>query len=332
MMQEHNIYGVILAAGGSTRFKTGTSKLVADICGRKMILFPVLLLEKLNIPTTVVVGFQRDVVIDAITQQTTRPQFVVQEQQLGTGHALLCSQQHWSADNILLLNGDMPLISEEIITDLIERHTQANAGISFVVSHNTDASIGYGRLVEEDGVRRIVEAKHFTYNVDEYPLVNAGIYLINRSFLEQHLNEIEQNEVTNEFYVTDLIELASKNNIPAIAVEHPFDALYGVNTFKQLEKVERIKKREITDYWMARGVRFKNPKSVHIDLDVTIEPCAEIDTCVELRGKTHIGKKCKIGPFCVLEDTQVTDGVQIKSHCSLQNKTVNKHLKSYTHR
>ena len=330
-MEENSVQAVVLAAGGSTRFKTETSKLLASICGQEMILYPVILLEKLGIDTTMVIGFQRDKIVETIGKKTYKPRFIVQEQQLGTGHALLCTQRNWHTDHILLLNGDMPLISEQIITDLIEQHIAAQAGISFIVSHNTDSSIGYGRLVDRDNTLRIVEAKHFTYKPEEYPLVNAGIYIINRSFLEKYLSEIEQNEVTNEFYVTDLVELANKNNIPVVHIEVPFDALHGVNTLRQLEKAERLKKRELTEYWMARGVRFENPKSVHIDLTVTIEPGSVIGAGVELHGNTHIGKKCIIGSFSILKDARLKDSVRVGSHSTIEKKTVNSDVKSYTH-
>jgi len=313
-MQEKNTQAVILAAGSSSRFKTGTSKLLALICGQEMILYPVLLLEHLDIPTTVVVGFQRDKVIEAIRKNTDKPKYIVQKEQLGTGHALLCTQNNWHADNILLLNGDMPLISQDIIENLIAEHINAQAGISFIVSHNTDTSIGFGRLVEKDGIVRIVEAKHFTYTPEQYPLVNAGIYIINRAFLEKYLNTIQCNEVTNEFYVTDLIELASNNNIPVVPIQVPFDALHGVNTLQQLERAERIKKRELTNYWMAHGVRFENPKNVHIDLSVTIEPGSEIGANVELRGTTRIGKKCHVKAGNILQDKNIEDNTIIEPY------------------
>ena len=331
LMEENSLHGIVLAGGGSTRFNTGNSKLTYEICGQAMVLFPVMLLEKLGIDTTIVVGFQRDKIVEIIGKKTYKPRFIVQEQQLGTGHALLCTRRNWDADHILLLNGDMPLISEQIITDLIEQHIAAQAGISFVVSHNTDSSIGYGRLVDRDNTLRIVEAKHFTYKPKEYPLVNAGIYIINRSFLEKHLSEIEQNEVTNEFYVTDLVELAHKNNIPVVPVEVSFDVLHGVNTLKQLEKVERLKKRELTEYWMARGVRFENPKSVHIDLTVTIEPGSVIGAGVELHGNTHIGKKCVIGSFSILKDARIKDSVHVGSHSTIEKQTVDSNVRNYTH-
>jgi len=313
-MQDKSVQAVILAAGSSSRFKTGTSKLITPLCGQPMILYPVLLLEKLDIPTIIVIGFQREKIVEIVGQKTYKPRYVTQEEQLGTGHALLCTQHLWEADNILLMNGDMPLISDEIITTLIQKHLDAQAGISFIVSHNTDTSIGYGRLVEHEGTMSIVEAKHFTATPEEHPLVNAGIYIINTEFLKKHLREIKKNEVTQEFYVTDLIELASSNNIPAIPLEVPFDTLYGVNTLQQLEKAERMKKKELVDHWMTHGVRFENPKTVALDLSVTIEPGSIIGSFVELRGNTHIGKNCTIKSYSILKNVTVHDDTIIEPY------------------
>lgn len=311
---QQSIQAIVLAAGKGARLKTGISKLIMPLCGKEMIRYPVELLETLHIPTTIVVGFQKDDVIKAVTHVTNKPKFVVQEEQLGTGHALLCSQPTWTESNILLLNGDMPLISEDIILNLIDHHTKTNAKISLVVAHNTDTSIGYGRIVTKDGITRIVEAKHFTDEPEDYPLVNAGIYLIDRTFLEAAIDQIPQNEVTQEFYVTDLLELASKKHESFAIVEEPFDTLHGVNTFEQLEKAERILKRRLTKYWMANGVRFENPKTVHIDNDVTIGARTVIGSGVELRGNTHIGSNCAIKSYSILENAQINDDSVVEAY------------------
>ena len=329
--RSNTVQAVVLAAGSSSRFKTpGKSKLLFNLCGQKMIEFPVSLLHSLSIQTTLVIGFKRDLIMKTVKKKHPHVYFVTQENLLGTGHALVCTQYKWHADNILIMNGDMPLITPDIIERLLDKHQQDKACISFVVSHNTDISIGYGRLVQENNITRIVEAKHFTASAEDYPLVNAGIYVVRRTFLEDYLNKIELNKQTNEFYITDLVEIAVKNGAPVAWTEEPFYALHGVNTLQQLEKAERIKQREIINTFMTNGVRFKNSKTVVIDLFVTIEPGSFVDMNVKLLGNTHIGKNCVIESGTTLENCIIKDNVTIHSNSSMRNTTVESDMPLYT--
>src|SRR5689334_22146666 len=110
-----NVQGIILAAGKSTRFNTGKTKLLEKICGQEMILFITRLLAQSNIPTIVVVGHQKDELIDCLNTHHTPPlQYIIQEEQRGTGHALRCTQQIWHTTDLLVLNGDIPLITSDI--------------------------------------------------------------------------------------------------------------------------------------------------------------------------------------------------------------------------
>lgn len=305
---------IVLAAGSSTRFKTpGKSKLLAPICGQPMIGYPIKLFETLNIPTVVVIGYLRDQVRNALEAIAHKPlTFVVQEEQLGTGHALLCTQDHWDADHIILINGDMPLVTPETIQELIDKHQSTNAALTLSVAHCVDPSIAYGRIVTENGITKIVEKKHFTYAIEDFPMVNCGIYIINRAFLENHLKAVEQNELTHEFYVTDLVELASKNNLPVSLVETSFQVTHGVNTFQQLAHVEHLKRKELLNHFMTNGVRFILPETTRIDLEVQIGAGTVIGAGAELLGSTHIGTNCTIGSHCILKNASIKDDSVIK--------------------
>src|SRR5579871_4996801 len=118
-----NVQAIILAAGKATRFGTGKSKLLEKICGQEMILYPTKVFESLSIPTTLVVGYQKESVIDAVKKaHGDAVSFVVQEKQEGTGHAILCSQQTWHKEHILIINGDCPLVTVDIIEQLYAKH------------------------------------------------------------------------------------------------------------------------------------------------------------------------------------------------------------------
>lgn len=314
-----DIQGVILAAGGSTRFKTGISKLRYPVCGREMVMYPVSLLNSMGIGSTLVVGFQQEAIRYIVNNSELGASFVEQKEQLGTGHALLCSRSMWHANNILVMNGDVPLITKKTIEKLCQQHMEHNAAISVVAAHNVDPNGTYGRIVQESDVSKIVEAKHFTYDIKDYPLINAGIYLINKAFLEDFLGRVERNKQTHEFYITDLVEIASANGVPVTVLQVPFDTIRGVNTLKELAALEHIKQMEILDHWMANGVRFNKPETVHVDVDVTIGAGTLVDSGVLLRGKTTIGDECLIGAYSVLDNALIPAGSTIPEFSVLKN-------------
>ena len=179
-MFSNRVQAIVLAAGKSTRFNTGRTKLLEKICGQEMILYTTRVLEQLSVPITVVVGYQKDAIQQTISQRhhnTNSIKFVVQEEQCGTGHALMCTKLVWERDHILILNGDVPLVTTDIIHGLFETHTTKNADISFVIAHNADPACGsYGRVVKNDGSIKIVEARDFDGDANEHCCINAGIY------------------------------------------------------------------------------------------------------------------------------------------------------------
>lgn len=329
-MSLNNVQAVILAAGTSSRLKTGKSKLIEKICGRAMIVYPTKLLHDLHIPTTLVVGFQKELIIDLITKEfpSNTPHFVEQKEQLGTGHAVSCSKDLWTKDHILIMNGDMPLVSHEIIEQLCAQHMKNNSTFSFVTAHNCEpTAAGYGRIVQNDSRIEIIEAKEFKEDPTENCCINAGIYLVKRAFLEEYMQHLQKSSVTGEWYITDLVKIASDNGLAVETLSAPFDLIRGVNTFKELWAVEQVKKAEIIKYWMDHGVRFSAAQNVHIDQDVTIKPGSYIDSGVQLLGKTHIGKNCTIGAFTIITDSSIGESSTIFSHTVISTSHVGNSVK-----
>lgn len=237
-----NVEAVVLAAGRSKRFGKDYSKMLADIHGTPMVVHALRPLQQLDLAKIVVLGFQKDEVKEAVLDGgITNVQFVVQEQQLGTGHAVACAQHAWSKDHILITYGDMPLLKADLIEKLYAQHSQTHADITFIVAHNVDKTCSYGRIVpDKDGTIRIVEKKHFTHSEHDYPLVNAGIYLVKRDVLETCLHEITENNVTHEYYLTDIAEIAAHKKLHIQTFTVPFDAVRGINTQEEFDSVLSI--------------------------------------------------------------------------------------------
>lgn len=318
----HDVQAIVLAAGHGSRLKTGITKMITPICGQPMVLYTLKLLEKLKLPTTVVIGYQKEVVKAAIEKGNIENiQFAEQTVQLGTGHALLASKPTWHAQTILVLNGDMPLIDELTMRTLIEEHKKNNAAISIATSYNIDPANTFGRIVRENEIVKIVEKKHFTHSITDFPHVNVGMYIIDRAFLEKYAGTVEKNNVTGEFYITDLVEIASRNNLPVITQEFPFDTFYGVNTFQELSQVEQIKHDEFVHYWMAQGVRFIMPNTNHLDYNVTIGRGTVVYPGVHLLNGTQIGEFCTIQSHAVLDNAKISDNTTVEPFTYAKNRS-----------
>lgn len=313
---------VVLAAGKATRFKTKKSKLLFNICGQAMILYPLRALEELEIPMSLVLGYQAGAVQNEIDQaQVKNVTYVVQEQQLGTAHAVACTQSTWDQEDILILYGDMPLVTKELISQLISDHKARNSTITFFTSYVIDPT-GYGRVIEHEGKIKIVEENDCTDEQRSINRINAGVYVMKRAFLDEYLGRINKSSVTGELYLPDLISLACDAALPVHALSVPYDNVRGVNTLQELWGVEQIKRSESIKYWMARGVRFELAQSIHIDMNVEIGAGSFIGTGVHLLGNTKVGEECFVGAFSIIEQTTIGDGTTIHSHSVIQDSTI----------
>jgi len=324
-MINDKVQAVILAAGKSTRFSTDSSKLVERICGKEMIIHTTSLLKKMNIPITLVVGYKKELIERAVKKY--HPQgnfnFVHQTEQRGTGHALQCTKETWKKEHILVMNGDTPLLSEELLQKLIDKHIETNAAMSFIVAHNVDPSVqGYGLVINQNNQIKIVEERHLDKEYDDLCNLNGGIYLLNRTFIENHIDSLPCNQQSGEVYLTTLAEIASDNGLTISIVDAPFDEVRGVNTLRELWVAEQIKRSQFIDYWMKRGVRFSAAQNVHIDEKVTIGSGTYIGNGVQLFGNTTIGKSSSIGAFSVLTHAKIGNNCLLKPHTIVKESTL----------
>lgn len=333
-MWNKNLQAVILAAGQAKRFRTGRTKLLEPLCGREMILYGTKLLEGLDIKTTVVVGHQKKQLIETIKKHhDERITFVQQDKQLGTGHAVCCTKDLWEKDSILILNGDMPLITPQIIEQLYKAHHTNKATISFVTAHLEYTNHFYGRVVEKNDTTEIIEAKDFKEDPRNYQWINAGIYLIDKDFLIENSHLIDNSNASEEFYLTDLVGMASKQGKTVITVPASYDRVRGVNTLEELWRAEQVKRSDLIKYWMSQGVRFIKAQNVHLHIDVFIGAGTCIGGGVYLEGNTVIGKNCTIREYTRLENATLGDNVFVRSHSIIADSTIrdNAEVGPYAH-
>ena len=324
-MQKNNIQGIVLAAGKSTRLKTGRSKLLEPICGREMVSYPTKLLDELDMPITMIIGYQGDLIKKALDRYKFKDiTFVEQKEQKGTGHALLCSKKTWSADDILIINGDAPLVHAETIEKLCYEHTKNNATISFVTANHSDPLVAnYGRVIKEKNIIKIVEPANFTGDdVSESCWINGGIYLVKKDFLEKAIDDIPKDSISKEFYLTDLVRLAGEKKHTIKTVSVPFDCIRGINTMYELWAAEQIKRSQLIRFWMGEGVRFELAQNAHIDSDVKIGAGTRVCLGSQLLGTTSIGKGCTIGSHSIILNSTLEDNVTVLPYSYIVNSKI----------
>ena len=309
-----NLEVIILAAGLGTRMKSGTIKILHRAAGRPIIDYVLDLASDLSPqPPVMVVGYQRDAVQKSIGN---RARFAVQDQQLGTGHAVLQAASHVNpGKRVMILSGDVPLTRIETLRHLLDEHERSGNALTLLTMKPSDPAM-YGRIVRDSGnaVVRIVEAKDASDEEKLIPEVNAGIYVFNGEHLFDNLRDLRPENAQKEYYLTDLLSVIRKggHRVGAVIADDPIEAL-GVNSRGELAQVEREIQRRVVSRLMAEGVTFRNPDTVVIDSTVTIGPDTVVYPFVTLEGATNIGEGCVIDPGVHLNNVTVGDDVHLRT-------------------
>lgn len=318
------IQAILLAGGKSQRFHTGRTKLVEKICGKAMVLYPIELLQKLKIPTTVVLGFQQDVILNKLKKKTfTELSFIKQKTQLGSGDALKASKETWNQDHILVLNADIPLLSPETIQRLYKKHINTGADVSFVTSHASGyENHGQCQVVINDS--KIHVRENYGSAEDSQCCISAGIYIMKKSFLEKHIDTLTKSSITGEYYLPELVNIASENKCKVVTTDAPFNDIRGVNTLAELWVIEHIKRSQIISHWMQEGVRFATTNNVIIDESVVLEPGTYVGSSTHLLGNTVVKKNSVIGAYTYIKDSVIEESCKVKTHNVIYSSTIPK--------
>ena len=313
-----NLEVVILAAGLGTRMKSSTIKILHRAAGRPIVEYVLDLASGLSdTPPVMVIGHQREEVQKAIGE---RARYAIQDQQLGTGHAVLQTAQilesgGMTGKRVLVLSGDVPLTRPETLQSLVEEHDRSGNALTLVTMKLSDPG-SYGRIVREKSgnVAKIVEAKDATPEEKRIDEVNAGIYLFDARYLFENLRGLSNENAQGEYYLTDLLALlrGKGQRVGALVVADPVEAL-GVNSRADLAAVEAEIQRRVVTRLMNEGVTFRNPGTVVIDSTVTIGADTVIYPFVTLEGTTSIGSGCVIEPGVHLIDVRVGNNVHVKT-------------------
>ena len=309
---------VILAAGLGTRMKSGLAKALHPLAGRPMIQHILRTAAELEPEKIIVVlGHQADQVRKACDGY--KAEFVLQSEQLGTGHAVRQARGAIAAATgpVMILCADTPLLKSGTLTALVELHARFRAAITLITAM-AENPFGYGRIVRgKSGVMRVVEEKDATALHKKIGEVNAGIYCFEKKFLLSSLERLGKNNAQGEYYLPDTIELARKKRlvVSALLCGDP-DEVMGINSRYDLSRAERIVGARINRKWMLAGVSMHDPDTVFIGSDVTIGRDTVLYQNVRLEGETRLGEGCIVYSGTRIADSTIGNNVSVKD-CSI---------------
>jgi bifunctional UDP-N-acetylglucosamine pyrophosphorylase/glucosamine-1-phosphate N-acetyltransferase len=326
--QTQGLTVIVLAAGGGTRMKSKTMKVLHPIAGRSMIghvLNAVQAVEPRRV--VAVVGHQREQVAEHIRTMAPDALLAVQEEQHGTGHAvrvaietLLAEDPDAGTGTVIVAYGDTPLLEGDSLRAFAQEHEAAQRAVS-ILSGVVDDPHGYGRVVRdaEGDVIAIVEEKDATREEREICEINSGILAFDAAFLVEALGRIGNDNAKGEYYLTDTVGLAREAGLTvgAFAIDDVMQT-EGANDRVQLADLGRELNRRIVTRWMRDGVSVMDPATTWIDADVVLAEDVTILPGTQLLGATVVLEDAVIGPDCTLKDCEIGAGARVvRTHAEL---------------
>ena len=313
-----DVHVVILAAGHGTRMKSKLPKVLHPLAGRPLIEHVLRTANAVSPATvTLIVGHAADLVRERLGSRPNTD-FALQEPQLGTAHALQQAEARLAGKSgtVVLLSGDVPLLSEATLRRLIETHHGAGAAAT-VVTAIVERPYGYGRIVRTRGrIARIVEERDASPDVRQIREINSGIYAFDLAPLFDALRGIASQNAQGEFYLTDLIGIyrRRKLTVETLVVDNQQE-IRGINSRSELAEVSGIVRQTKNEELMAAGVTIIDPATTYIDQDVEIGADTVIHPGVAMEGQSRIGAACEIHANVRIVDSEIADKTVINNFC-----------------
>lgn len=317
---------VILAAGFGTRMKSKHPKVIHDILGRPLVSCVIQAAQEAGVDDIcVVVGHASDQVKAAIQEEVT---YVMQEDQLGTGHAVMMADDFIEEEGrTLVLFGDTPLITSDTLKALLDTTESHNNAVT-VLSTLVDQPDGYGRIVRKDGAfAKSVEHKDATPEERQITEINSGMYCFESKALKDSLSKLTNDNAQGEYYLPDVLPIIMSDGgkVEALVTENR-DEILGINTKVQLAQAQLILQKRINDHHMLEGVTIINPDQTYISQGVVIGQDAVIYPNTFIEGKSSIGPDSIIGPNSRVVDSTIGEKTKVEQSTVLQSTIGNETL------
>ncbi|MEJ5308055.1 MAG: sugar phosphate nucleotidyltransferase [candidate division WOR-3 bacterium] len=318
MKEKTNI--LILAAGLGKRMKSDKPKVLFDLLGKPILGYILETVEKIkNEKVVVLVGNRSELVTEFLKDK--KVEIAYQKEQLGTGHAVMCAFDRFDQNsNIVVLAGDVPLITAETISKMLDKHIKEKNEITFLTMELENPS-GYGRVVKEKNrkVKMIVEDKDCNQNQKKIKEVNSGVYVFKHDFLKKYLKKLSNDNSQKEYYLTDLIKIGYKEKVKVgtIKLENVLE-VSGINDREQLSQIETLILNKKISTALKEGVTIKSPHTCYMEYDVVFENDVIIEPFVVIKGKSIIRKGTRISSFSTLENYETREGEFIPPFSNLK--------------
>lgn len=328
-MKKENISIVILAAGKGSRMKSKKAKVLHSISGKPMLYHIIKSSKEISDDISVVVAHQKDTVIEEMNLYFSNINFITQNDKdfPGTGGAMMGVKPKY--EKVLVLNGDMPLITADTLDGFLDM--KADIIMSIFDLQNPD---GYGRVIIEDSqVLSIVEQKDASVDELKVTTVNAGIYAFSKEVLNRYIPLLSNDNAQKEYYLTDVIAMARADKLSISALLVSQESFKGVNSKKDLADAEVIMQDKIKNGWMSSGVTMQLPSTIYIEESVKFTGECKIENNCRFTGNTNIvvshiktgsiiedstiinsdiGPLAHIRPDSKIEDTHIGNFVEVK--------------------
>ena len=305
---------IVMAGGLGTRMRSALPKLLHPLCGRPMLAYVVAAARAATGRDPIVVTSPATAAVrDAFPSGVT---FALQQRPDGSGDAVRAALAAVPADatEVVVLNGDIPLVEADLVTGVLESRRAAGAAIALVTFEAWEPA-ALGRVVrtpDGDRVARLVEANDATPDELEVSEVNAGLYAFDAAWLRAAIERLTPSPATGEYYITQLVDLAVADGLPVVAHEAPDDgALDGINDRAQLAEATAMLRERINLGWLRAGVTMHDPATAYLDADVELAPDVTLEPNVILRGRTRVGEGSVIGAGSQLVDSAVGPRCQV---------------------
>jgi bifunctional UDP-N-acetylglucosamine pyrophosphorylase / glucosamine-1-phosphate N-acetyltransferase len=324
MIRQQPLFTIILAAGKGTRMKSDLAKVLHQVFFAPMIHHVLTTVRELRpLKSIAIIGHQREAVIQAL--QGYDVEFVVQEEQLGTGHAVLCAEKEIRDQDgvVMILCGDTPLIKADTLRSMYQQHLDHAAVCTIMTTILSDPT-HYGRIISDDlgRVTAIVEEKDASAEQKRIKEINAGIYCVNNRFLFETLRKVGTDNSQGEVYLTDIVSIAVSTGITVEKFINPCaQDVLGVNSRIELALAHKEIQRRRNHDLMAQGVTMLNPDTTSISPTVMIGRDSIVHSGVRVSGKGSIGGSCLIEDGVILTNCYIADNVTIGAYSYLEGIT-----------
>ena len=315
------VAAVVLAAGKGTRMKSDIPKVIHPICGRPMVAHVVDSLREAGIERIIiVVGSAAKQIQEVLGSEL---EYVVQEEQLGTGHAVLQTASVLENHDgpLLVIHGDTPLYRPATLRELVHSHQDSGA-IGTVLTVNVDDPTDYGRIIRDStgGFERIVEQKDATPEEAMVKEINSGTYVFECAAMFSALSRVRPQNVQHEYYLPDVLPILREEQGKVQIFNHGDDEeALGINNRVQLAVAEQIMRNRVREKWLLAGVTMVDPATTYIDAEAVLEPDVTLLPFTFIEGHTWIASGSVIGPFARLRDARLGKNVIISQATVLES-------------